>query len=421
MKRVMIVDDHEANRYLLRALLQGHGYIVEEARHGAEALAGAQRNAPELIISDLMMPVMDGFMLLRQWKADERLKGIPFVVYTATYTEPKDERLTLALGADAFIIKPAEPEPFIACIQDVLSKAQRGELQPASERTIEEPALFQAYDEVLFHKLEQKAMQLEQTNRELLEEIAERKRTEAALRHAKEATEKANRAKSEFLATISHELRTPLSIILGYTSILLEEGDAYPAPDRLAALHRIDRSAHELYDLITAVLDMRRLEAGRLPLEITSVSVPDLLMDLQRDTLALQEHSGLIFVWRVDEPLPLLQTDAGKLKIVLKNLLDNAIKFTKQGTVTIRARSQENGIEIGVQDNGSGIAPEALEQIFEPFYQVDEATRLPGGTGLGLSIVQRLVVLLGGRIRVESAVGSGSVFRVWVPVEIPEG
>jgi PAS domain S-box-containing protein len=252
-------------------------------------------------------------------------------------------------------------------------------------------------------------------------DISERKRTEDALRHAKEAAETANRAKSEFLATMSHELRTPLSIILGYTSILLEEREASPAHDRLAALQRIDRSARELLDLITAVLDMSRLEAGRLPLEVTSVSVPDLLTDLQTDTLALQEHSGLGFVWRVEEPLPLLQTDAGKLKIVLKNLLVNAIKFTEQGTVTIRARSQENGVEIKVRDTGSGIPPEALEQIFEPFYQVDEATRRPGGTGLGLAIVQRLVVLLGGRIRVESAVGSGSTFRVWVPVKIPEG
>ena len=92
-----------------------------------------------------------------------------------------------------------------------------------------------------------------------------------------------------------------------------------------------------------------------MPLEITSVSVPDLLMDIQRDTLALQDHSGLIFVWRVDEPLPLLQTDAGKLKIVLKNLFGNAIKFTEQGTVTIQARSQENGVEIKVQDTGRGL------------------------------------------------------------------
>lgn len=251
-------------------------------------------------------------------------------------------------------------------------------------------------------------------------DISERKRTEDALRHAKEAAETANRAKSEFLATMSHELRTPLSIILGYTSILLEEGDAYPAHERLAAMHRIDRSARELLDLITAVLDMSRLEAGRLSIEVKAVSVHDLLTDLQADTLALQEHSGLVFVWRVDEPLPLLQTDAGKLKIILKNLLGNAIKFTEQGTVTIQARSQENGVEIRVQDTGSGVPPEALEQIFEPFYQVDEATRLPGGSGLGLSIVQRLVALLGGRIKVESAVGSGSAFQVWVPVKIPE-
>src|SRR5215207_5918487 len=161
MKHIMIVDDHEANRYLLRALLQGHDYSVEEACHGAEALARAQQNAPELIISDLLMPVMDGYTLLRQGKADERLKGIPFVVYTATYTESKDERLALALGADAFIIKPAEPEPFIACIQEVLAKAQREELQPASERTIEESILSQTYNEVLFQKLEKKALQLE--------------------------------------------------------------------------------------------------------------------------------------------------------------------------------------------------------------------------------------------------------------------
>jgi len=252
-------------------------------------------------------------------------------------------------------------------------------------------------------------------------DISERKRTEDALRHAKDAAEAANRAKSEFLATMSHELRTPLSIILGYTSILLEEGDSYPASERIASVHRIDRSARELLDLITAVLDMSRLEAGRLPLEVTTVRVQDLLTDVQTDTLTLQEQAGLAFVWRVEEPLPLLQTDARKLKIVIKNLLSNAIKFTEQGTITIEAKSWEGGVEIRVQDTGRGIPPEALAQIFEPFYQVgDGDPRGPGGTGLGLSIVQRLVTLLGGQIRVQSTVGSGSAFRVWVPVKIPE-
>jgi PAS domain S-box-containing protein len=252
-------------------------------------------------------------------------------------------------------------------------------------------------------------------------DISERKRTEETLRYAKEAAEAANTAKSEFLSTMSHELRTPLTVILGYTAILLEEGAGYPEHDRLDALRRIDRSAHELLDLITAVLDMSRLEAGRLPIEVREVRVQDLLTDVQTDTLGLQEQSGLAFEWHVDdEPLPLLRTDPGKLKIVLRNLLGNAIKFTAQGTVTIRARGWEGGVEISVQDTGIGIPSQALAQIFEPFYQVDGgATRRSGGTGLGLSIVQRLLVLLGGRIRVESEEGSGALFRVWVPARIP--
>ena len=117
MIRVMIVDDKPENLYLLGALLRGHACVVDEARHGAEALTKARHTPPDLIVSDLLMPVMDGYTLLRRWKADARLKSIPFVVYTATYTEPKDERLALDLGADAFILKPAEPDEFIARIQ----------------------------------------------------------------------------------------------------------------------------------------------------------------------------------------------------------------------------------------------------------------------------------------------------------------
>ncbi len=111
MIRALIVDDKPENLLLLRSLLQGHGYGVEEARHGAEALAKARQAPPQLVISDLLMPVMDGYTLLRHWKADRQLKTIPFIVYTTTYTQPKDEKLALDLGADAFILKPAEPEP----------------------------------------------------------------------------------------------------------------------------------------------------------------------------------------------------------------------------------------------------------------------------------------------------------------------
>ena len=167
--------------YLLRAILTGNGCEVEEAQHGAEALVKARQSPPHLIITDLLMPVMDGYTLLRYWKSDERLRQIPFVVYTATYTEPKDERLALSLGADAFIIKPAEPEPFMALIQEVLAKGEKGLLLPANLPTGDEAVQLKQYNESLIRKLEEKALQLEQANRALEDDIAKRKRTEEAL------------------------------------------------------------------------------------------------------------------------------------------------------------------------------------------------------------------------------------------------
>jgi len=178
MNRALIVDDRLDNRYLLRALLQGNGFTVDEAQNGADALARARAVPPQLIIADLLMPVMDGYTLLRHWKADLSLRSIPFVVYTATYTDPKDERLALDLGADAFILKPAEPDPFMARIREVLTIKNSGGLKHASEPPIEEMVLMKEYSEVLVRKLEHKVLQLEQANRALLQVIAERKRAE---------------------------------------------------------------------------------------------------------------------------------------------------------------------------------------------------------------------------------------------------
>lgn len=165
MTRILLVDDNADNRYMLRVLLQGHGFAVSEARHGADALTQARQQRPDLIITDLLMPMMDGYTLLRHWKADDELKKIPFVVYTATYTNPKDERLALDLGADAFMIKPAEPEPFMACIRQVLARSDNG--QPVRQPNIDETVLLKEYNEALVRKLEAKAQQSEQSNREL--------------------------------------------------------------------------------------------------------------------------------------------------------------------------------------------------------------------------------------------------------------
>lgn len=162
----LIVDDREDNRYLLRMLLQGHGFEVQEALHGQQALELARRRAPDLVVSDLLMPVMDGFSLLREWKADAALRGIPFMVYTATYTESQDRRLALDMGADAFLVKPSEPEAFMESLHGMLATAAR---QGPEARTplLSEPSMLKMYSEVLVHKLEQRSLELERRLQEL--------------------------------------------------------------------------------------------------------------------------------------------------------------------------------------------------------------------------------------------------------------
>jgi PAS domain S-box-containing protein len=183
MNRVLIVDDKEENRYYLQALLTAHGWSVESARHGAEALVLARLNPPDLVISDLLMPVMDGYMLLRHWKADRRLRRAPFVVYTATYTEAEDEQLALKMGADAFILKPSEPDAFLARIQSLREPVLPPEpgAPPADEA-----ATLKAYSETLIRKLEDKRLELEQANAALREDITRRQRMEAELRDSEE-------------------------------------------------------------------------------------------------------------------------------------------------------------------------------------------------------------------------------------------
>ncbi len=213
MVRILIVDDKPENLYLLRALLQGQGYAVDEARHGAEALTIARQRLPNVVVSDLLMPVMDGYTLLRHWKIDPRLRAIPFVVYTATYTEPQDERLALDLGADAFILKPAEPETFIIRIQEVLARSQRGQLPVRDPPAGAEPLLTE-YSKVLVRKLEEKALQLQEANRSLQEDLSQRRRAEAEAERARLAL----LSIMEDQRKIEAELRQEQALFQGLTS-----------------------------------------------------------------------------------------------------------------------------------------------------------------------------------------------------------
>ncbi|GAB3315712.1 two-component system response regulator [Haliea atlantica] len=181
MKRILVVDDIEENLYYLQALLSGNGHAVELAHNGEEALRCARQQPPDLVVSDLLMPVMDGYTLLRHWKADRRLRHIPFVVYTATYTEAEDEQLALRLGADAFILKPMDPVEFVQRLGQVAApggdEPDSGSAQPDDDTT----TLLKSYNQALVRKLEDKMLQLEALNRELQEDIARRKQAEDKL------------------------------------------------------------------------------------------------------------------------------------------------------------------------------------------------------------------------------------------------
>jgi putative nucleotidyltransferase with HDIG domain len=182
MIKALVVDDREDNLFYLTSMLRGHGWVVDTARNGAEALRMARQDPPDIVVSDLLMPVMDGYSLLREWRDDETLQHTPFVVYTATYTEPEDEKLALDCGADAFVIKPAESGVFWDKLQDVLENAQAGALGAPNPPAVEPVTALSQYSRIVVRKLEERTRQLEEANRRLTRDIAERGAVDEELR-----------------------------------------------------------------------------------------------------------------------------------------------------------------------------------------------------------------------------------------------
>lgn len=237
-----------------------------------------------------------------------------------------------------------------------------------------------------------------------------------------EELERVNRFRSEFMANMSHELRSPLHVIMGYSDLLYEGSYGDLTPKQTQVVQRTGECARELLALINATLDLSRMEARRLPLVAQEVRLSTLVEELASDFRAVPQKADLHLAFDVPADLPPLYTDPLKLKMVLKNLVGNAIKFTDRGQVAVAARADDGRVEISVADTGIGIAPEAVPIIFEAFRQADNsATRHHGGVGLGLYITRRLLDLLGGTITVNSEVGCGSTFRIALPLNATDG
>jgi PAS domain S-box-containing protein len=233
--------------------------------------------------------------------------------------------------------------------------------------------------------------------------------------------EEASRAKSEFLANMSHELRTPLNSIIGFSEILEDEifGDLNPKQKEYA--QDIQKSGKHLLDLINDILDLSKIEAGKMTLRYSHFSLAQAITDVQAMVWPIVVEKDITLEIFLDEKLSMIQADEGKFKQILGNLLSNAVKFTPEGgKVTIGAKLVDDLAEISVTDTGIGIRPEDQELIFREFWQADSSlSRQYGGTGLGLSLTKRLVEMHGGRIWVESNLGQGTKFSFTIPTSPP--
>jgi signal transduction histidine kinase len=241
--------------------------------------------------------------------------------------------------------------------------------------------------------------------------------------HAEQLAEeaaRANRAKTDFLATVSHELRTPLNIIFGYTDLLME--DAFDHPDeRSDAMRRIRAQSGNLLDMIQAMLDINKVEAGGVPIDASEFRLGDLMDHLATAIPHSWCKNGVQLVWQANESDAVLNSDADKIEIVLRNLVHNALKYTDAGEVRVTAAVTPGGTEVDfvVSDTGQGIPADDLDRIFQMFQQSGSGPPRQGGVGLGLFLVKQLTNALGGAVHADSEIGSGSRFTVVLPLTTP--
>ena len=392
--KVLVVEDNRDMARFVAEILQDDYHVVPAA-DGQEGFERALALLPDLIVTDMMMPRMSGDQLVAELRRNPVFASTPILLLTAKYDDALRIRM-LQIGAQDYLTKPFHAAELLARAANLISMKRAGD---ALRTTLA----------VASSDLEALAKEITLRHRQL----------SVALDTAQVAKEQAHRAaqvKSHFLAMVSHELRTPVSTMRMSTQ-LLDRLSPPSVPEWYAqVLERLRRATTQMSALIEGLLEYTRLESGKIDLQLEAFDARAIAIEV------IQAHSeydssgvALILEPATVEPLR-MESDLRLVRVVLSNLISNALKFTKEGRVTVRIEVAENWHILEVRDTGIGISEADLPRIFAPFEQLEPVKRksIPG-VGLGLALVKQLVELLQGRIEVESVAGQGSTFRVVLP------
>jgi len=382
--RILVVDDQAAHLRALCDILGQHGFAVQGEPTGEAALTHIHGGRFDVLLTDLMMPGIDGLALIEAARALD--PDVACIVMTGEGSVASAVR-AMKIGACDYIAKPFKA----------------ANLVPVLQRAVESRQL-------RLHNAHLEAA--------LLERVEELAQMNKVLEEARQEADRANGAKSSFLSSMSHELRTPLNSIIGFAQIL--SGNRFPAgeDDRQRFARHIVTSGRHLLSLVNEILDLSKIEAGRAELELQPVPLSEVLQESRHLVAPIAETRQIVLEVpsRCDM---VLVADRMRLKQILVNLLSNAIKYNKEkGQVTVRCsvEGQRFG-RVTVADSGVGLSAGQLGSIFQPFDRAGREQNSEEGTGLGLTITQRLVEAMNGMIGVESQVGIGSTF--WVDLPLP--
>ncbi|MCK5877920.1 MAG: response regulator [Candidatus Marithrix sp.] len=399
---ILIVDDSITNLALASAVLQQDGYEILLAKEGKSALKITKENNPDLILLDIEMPGWNGYETCEYIKEDPEISTIP-ILFLSTLTRAKDKLRAFEAGGVDYIHKPFEEKELLARVHTHVELYHlRENLKLKINEQNEE---ISKYANHLEHKVEERTLELNQ---------------------AKKLAEKANATKSQFLANMSHELRTPMNAIIGYSEMLQEDADDMDLTDFSKDLDKIHSAGKHLLGLINDVLDLSKIESGKMELYLEHFQIEDLIKEVVDTVEPLaNKKNNQIEVHYIKLPIEKLYADLTKTRQILFNLLSNSNKFSEDSTIFIEIEQESPKCQDGefirfeIIDDGIGITEDQQNNLFQPFTQLDASTtRRFGGTGLGLSITKQFIEMMGGSICVDSRFGEGSAFKFYLPLNV---